>query len=136
MNKPVSSFQEYKAVIRAMISSQSAVRGYQGRMAEAVGCPKSYFSQVLNSKAHLNQEQAMRLCLFWSLNEIETEYFLELLNLAKTNFPPLIARIKKRLQSLKAQAENLAERFVNAHFLDGELECDSHPSGYQGLSNA
>ncbi len=99
-------------------------------MSEAVGCPKSYFSQVLHSKAHLSQDQAMRLCMFWSMNEIETEYFLELLNLAKANFPPLVGRIKKRLKLLKDQIENLAERFANAQFLDGEKEAFYYSAWY------
>jgi uncharacterized protein (TIGR02147 family) len=130
MGNAIFKYQDYKALIRAMITNHSAVRGYQGRMSEAVGCPKSYFSQVINSKAHLSQEQAMRLCLFWSLNESETEFFLELVNLAKTNFPPLMERIKKRLQVIQAQAENLADRFTKARFLNREKEAYYYSAWY------
>ena len=130
MYSSIISFNDYKSFIRAKIKENASVRGYQGRMAEAVGCPKSYFSQVLNSKAHLNQDQAMRLCLFWSLSENEMEYFLELVNLARASFPPLVGRIKKRLQSIKTQAENLADRFANARFLDAEKEAFYYSAWY------
>ena len=105
-----------------MTTRQNQGRGYQGKMARAAGCPQSYFSQILNANAHLNPEQALRLCMFWNLSDNETEFFLELVNLARTDFQPLVKRIKDRLQVIRQHANDLAERFASSRFLSTEKE--------------
>lgn len=120
MNSFLFNSLDYKAFIKHQSSANKDKRGYQGQMAHAAGIPRSYFSRVLNSKAHLNGEQAIRLTAFWSFSELETEYFLELVTLGRTEFPPLIKRTKKRLQALKLQVENISKRFSNINALDQE----------------
>ena len=106
---------DYKEVILKYIDANATVRGYQRQLAEAAKCQKSYFSHMLhNEKTHLNQEQMLRLAMFWNLSTLETDYFLELLGLAKTTFEPLRRRIKGRLQSLKGATENLSQRYAEA----------------------
>ena len=53
MTRAIFTYRNYKEFIEAQIMDHAEVRGYQGRMAEAMGCPRSYLSQVLHSKAHL-----------------------------------------------------------------------------------
>jgi uncharacterized protein (TIGR02147 family) len=122
MKENIFSFSDYKAFIRHLTRIHKPARGYQGQMANAAGCPRSYFSRVLNSKAHLSSEQALKLADFWSLPDTESEYFLELLAMAKTDFPPLIKRIKKRLEKLRLEVANLSTRFKETTMLDRDKE--------------
>lgn len=103
-------YSSYRAYIQAQIKAHKEIRGYQGKMADVAKCQKPYFSTVLSGKVNLSPEQAMRLTLFWQLSGAETDYFVELVNLERTDFPPLKARIKSHLSELKAGAENLSKR--------------------------
>lgn len=105
------NLMDYKTFILEQIEKNSAERGYQKRLASAAKCHASYLSHVLHSDHHLHPDQAMGLCLFWSLSSEETDWFLELVNLARTQSAPLRRRIEQRLKSLKEKQENLSEKF-------------------------
>lgn len=107
----IFSFQSYKQLLKAMISENENVRGYQTKMAAAAKCHRSYLSQLLRSKQNLNPDQAMRLATFWNFSQTETAYFVELVNLARTDYLPLQSLIKKRLEQLRRENDNLAVRY-------------------------
>lgn len=130
MTSALFSFSHYKDFLREQCSVNGKIRGYQGKMAQAAGCPRSYLSRILNSKAHLSPEQAMKLSVFWALSEPETEYFLELVNLARTSLPLLTRRIRKRLQGIKQQAENFSKRFSEVETLNHEMEFHYYSAWY------
>ena len=100
------TYTDYKKYIRDKIELNEGERGYQGKLAEAANCQKSYFSQVLKGDTNLSLDQAMGLVEFWNLNERETEYFLELVTLARSSYPPLIKVIKEKLRNLREKYEN------------------------------
>lgn len=122
MKKNLFSFWDYKEFLRQQTRLNESTRGYKSQIAKAAGCPPSYLSRVMNAKAHLSQEQAIKLAVFWTLSPVETEYFLELVNLGKTSLPLLTRRIRNRLLSLKAESENLSNRFSATTTLDHEKE--------------
>jgi hypothetical protein len=102
-------FADYKDFIRGKIEANQGERGYQGKLAQAARCQKSYFSQVLKSETNLSLDQAMGLAEFWNLNESEAEYFLELVTLARSSYPPLVRVIKERLRGLVEKHERLSK---------------------------
>lgn len=107
----LSGFTSYRAVVRHFIELHAEVRGYQGRLAEAAGVQKSYFSAMLANRTDLSPEAGMKLSLFWGFSKTQTDYFLELLSLDRTEFAPLKKRISERLAAMRNEAENLSERF-------------------------
>ncbi len=111
-------FDDYKAFLKLHISENSAQRGYITLLARAASCQKSYLSQVLKGHAHLTPEHAMGLALFWSLDDIESEFFIQLVNLGRTSFSPLKNKILMRLQSLREEKENLGRRFKQGALAD------------------
>lgn len=113
----VFGFTEFREYIKAEVADKDAIRGYQGRIAEAANCQKSYFSRVLRGDAKLNSDQAMRLALFWQMSEEETEYFLALVALDRADFEPLRKRLRKKLETLRARGTDLSKRFATT----GEL---------------
>lgn len=105
------SANDYKKIIRKAIEANAEIRGYQGKLAAAAGCQNSYLSKVLGAaKAHLSPEQGLRVAQFWRLGDTETDYFLELIGLARTTYAPLVARTKERLRLIKERHENLSSR--------------------------
>lgn len=113
-------FKDYRAYIKAQIQAHKEIRGYQGKLADVAKCQKPYFSNVLSGKVNLSAEQAMRLTLFWQLLGTEADYFLELVNLERTDFQPLKARIKNHLSGLRAASENLSKRIPQNLKIDAE----------------
>lgn len=49
-------------------------------LADKLRCHPTFISQVINAKADLNHDQAIRLCQFLDLAEDETEFFIDMLN--------------------------------------------------------
>ncbi|OFZ20333.1 MAG: hypothetical protein A2X94_01080 [Bdellovibrionales bacterium GWB1_55_8] len=109
--------RDYREFIRSKIKENQDSRGYQGRLAEAAGCQRSYFSQVLNSHVNLTADHAAGLCLFWSLDPDETEYFIGLVSLAKAGSPQLRVVFERRLAELRRKDEDLSRRFQKSESL-------------------
>ncbi|MEQ1666426.1 MAG: TIGR02147 family protein, partial [Bdellovibrionales bacterium] len=107
----IYAFEDYKDFLRENIRKNSTIRGYNTNLAKAAGCQKSYLSQVIKSNVHLTPEHAIGVALFWNLNELESEYFLQLVHLGRTSYTPLKNKIKTRLGEIKEQSENLSLRY-------------------------
>ncbi len=96
---------DYREAIQIQISREGVGRGYRTLMARAAGCQPAYLSQVLARSVHLTPEHASGLCDFWGLSELESEYFLTLVNLARSGNKRLSERLVRRLAQLKSEYE-------------------------------
>lgn len=108
----IFSTMDYKKYIRTQVEANAEEYGYKSKLADAAGCQKSFFSQVLNSHVQLTPEHALGLSKFWKLNPKEREYFLELVNFARAGTKELSDYIKEKLQALRKENENLGKRFA------------------------
>lgn len=104
-------FTEYREVIKWQIEKNESVRGYQTVLAKAAGCQRAFLSQALHSHVHLTLDHCAGLCKFWQFDDSETDYFLELVSLARSSSPSLQRIIERRIKSIKKSRLNLAERF-------------------------
>lgn len=118
----IFSYLDYKEFLQQEIAKQSETRGFQTKMAKAAKCQKSYLSQVLRSKYHITNEQAFRLCEFFGLRQLETDYFMELVNLARTDLPGLRDRILSKLKEIRESVEDLSKRYAKDEKLSDELQ--------------
>ena len=109
-NVNIYEYLDYKKFLTAKIKEGSKVRGFQTRMAKTAKCQKSYLSQVLRTKYHITTDQAFRLTQFFNFSALETDYFIELVNFARTDLAPLKERILVRLTSIKESSTNLRIR--------------------------
>ena len=64
----------------------------------------AYLSQVLMGAAHINLDQAANMAEYWSFSELEGEYFLNLVSLARASSPHLARRLKNKLYLLRQEA--------------------------------
>lgn len=114
LQRQLFSTKNYRTFIRKMIESQEGKRGYKKRLADCAGCQAAYLSQVLAEKAELTPEQAERLCQFWALSQLESEYFFQLVNLARAGTASLRERISLRLLEVKSEWQNKNSSFEKA----------------------
>lgn len=91
----------YIDIVREFISENVNTRGYQTHLAKAAGCHNSHLSHVLSGRAHLNLEQAVAICEFWGFNELHTDYFLGLVNLARAGTEKLKTNFERHLEKIR-----------------------------------
>lgn len=102
---------DYKELLREAIDENMSVYGFKSKLADAAGCGRSFFSQVLNSHVHLTPEHALGISKVLELNKSSQEYFIELVHLARAGSPELKEYIHSKLGELKRDYENLINRF-------------------------
>jgi uncharacterized protein (TIGR02147 family) len=111
MNSPVAyEFSDYKLFIKAKIEATPENRGLIGKLAEACGCQRSYFSKMLSEHVHLLPDHAFGLCEFWQMSDDEEQYFMTLLEYARSGSPRFRKRLENKLKKIKVDQENLIKR--------------------------
>ncbi len=106
-------YKNYKEYIVDRLKNEKK-RGMQSAYSKAAGCKNSYFSQMLKTKINLTQEHAINLCNLWQFNEMETEYFLLLLDYARAGTIKLKEFIHKKLNDIRRKSSELAIQFTPA----------------------
>jgi uncharacterized protein (TIGR02147 family) len=106
----VFSLQDFRAVIKAKIEESRGVKGYRSRLAEAGGFQRSFLSQVLNSSVLLTPDHALGLCRFWNFSELETDYFLNLVNLSRAQKLDLRRYYEDKIKKMREAHQDLSTR--------------------------
>lgn len=108
----VFDFNDYKQYLNSVVEQKGAVRGITSRMAEAASCQPSFLSRVLSGPVQLTPDQACGIAQFLNLSDIETDYFLNLVDFSRCGTAPLKARLKNRLETLKAMGAGITQRLA------------------------
>lgn len=104
------SIDEYRAAMRFLLSPRegSRPRGAVKKLATSLKCHSTFIAHVLNHKADLSTEQALRLCRHFNLEADETAYFLDLVHrdragdtYSKSYFDGLLKQRREDRQNLK-----------------------------------
>ncbi len=118
--KDIYKYSNYKDYIRHELTLNKSVRGYQGRLSEAAGCQKSYFSQMLSTHIHLTPEHAFGLTTFWNFAEEEARYFQDMVQFERTSHRRLKALIEARLKEAREKQAEPSRRYGGTLPLDEE----------------
>lgn len=94
----------YLVVLQEVLAENAGIRGYKSSMARAMGCQASYLSQVLVGKVNITPEQALALADFWNFEELETEFFLTLVNYERAGTERLRRRLRKAIEELREKS--------------------------------
>jgi uncharacterized protein (TIGR02147 family) len=115
-------FQEksYKTLIKKLIAESPTKRGMITKLAEHISCQRSYLSQVLHLKAHLNRDQIWAISQYFALGKNETLYFELLFEHARAGSTSYRQQIEIRLRDCRKQAEQLIHRFAEKSQLEQE----------------
>lgn len=98
------AFSNYVDFLRERINDNSSIRGYQTKLAKAAGCSPSFLTHVLNGRSDLNLEQAAALCEYWELGSIGTDFFLALVNFARSNTDALKKKFLRDIARLRYES--------------------------------
>lgn len=109
MKASIYAYRDYKQFLRDRLE-QSNERGPKARLASFIGCQLPYVSQVLNGNAHFSLEQAEACCRFLALVSNETNYFLNLVALARAGTSELKSIYKKQLDDILTKENRIAQR--------------------------
>lgn len=108
MSQSVFLFDDYRAFLRAQITSQERPWGLITSMAKAANCRRPYLSKVLRGAATLSQPQAHGVAQFWKLSGFETDYFLLMVEAERTASGPYKQFLEVKLAALRKRHEDLS----------------------------
>jgi uncharacterized protein (TIGR02147 family) len=94
--------------------------GQYAKIAEALGVHSTFVSLVFNEKRDFSMEQALLLAGFLKLTEGETEYFLDLVQLARAGNHQLKAYYRERIKRAQEESKKLSTKFAHEKQLEAE----------------
>lgn len=119
----VFDFTDYREFLKDYIKSQPKQGwGSMSKIAEAVDMTQAHISQIMAGAKDFSIEQALRLTKnFFSMSELETEYFVLLVQLERAGTVDLKNFFKKKLDSTKLEALKLKNHFTQDPLTEIEL---------------
>lgn len=127
----IFEFDRYKDFVLARIKAMPHQgRGQMGRMAAALGMHSTLASQVFRGDKNLTPEQAAKLCDFLGLNDLESSYFLGLVNLERAGNESLRKMISRELGELRRKSLHLASRLPRSTELSEEDQAVFYSNWY------
>jgi plasmid maintenance system antidote protein VapI len=105
----IFSYISYKKYLLNQLFEQEG-RGALSRLAETIGCQRSYLSRVINKDLHLTMDQAYLAAQFFQLNKNETEYFMCLVELDRCANKKYREFLQQKLLGLRQRLESLSDR--------------------------
>lgn len=106
--------KSYKKILIRLIEESQSSRGMVSRVAEAIGCQRSYLSQVLHSKVQLTKEQAWSVCVFFGLSPEETRFFECLVDHERAASPAYRAHLEAKMGDIRREAEQLSKQVAKS----------------------
>jgi uncharacterized protein (TIGR02147 family) len=104
---------DYKQFVLARIQTMPRRgRGQLSRIAKLLNIHTTMVTHIFRGKSHLSIEQALKLAQYFGMNELETEYFVELIHLARAANTESREYYSVRLTKLKSRVANLADRLA------------------------
>lgn len=128
-------FDDYKPLIRARVRQMPKQgHGQWLKIAQFTGMHTTLVSQVFKGDLHLSLEQAQRLTRYFGMTELESEYFLDLVQWARSGTAELKAVFQGRLRKIRERAENLSDRLQYDIALDEKAQALFYSSWlYSGI---
>lgn len=107
----VFEFEEYKSYLKERLRQMpKGGRGELQKISKHLRMHSTRFSHVFHGHEHLTLEQGIGLASYLGLNELESEYFMVILQLAKAGTTELRAFFEKKRKQLHDRSTQLAER--------------------------
>ena len=116
-------FNDYKLwVIKHVDSMPKRGHGQWSRIAEHLGTKAAIVTQVFKGDRDLTPEQALLLAEHFGLSNIETRYFILLVNFSRSGTYRYKQLLKSEIETLKQQATEIKNRVQQTHALSEETK--------------
>lgn len=110
---------DYKEYVRVQLKNRPKKgHGQFLKLAEFLSVHTSFISQVFKGDKDISFEQASRVAEYLGLNQLETDYFVTLVQYQRSGNTQLKQLNERRLKELSNRSKNLTERFGEFHELD------------------
>ena len=117
----VFDFENYKDFVTNRIKSMpNRGRGQFRKMSEYLNVHTTLVSQIFKGIKDLTLEQACGVADFFGLSELETEYFISLVQLERAGSERYREILRKQIAELKDKAQDLSRRLPPAQILSEE----------------
>lgn len=114
----IFEFDDYKKYVEKRISGMpKSGRGETQKIAQYLRMHSTRLSHVFRGDDHLTLEQGLELCRYFGMSELESEYFLLLLQEAKAGSQSLQEFFQKKRKQLLEKSRELSERVPGEHKL-------------------
>jgi uncharacterized protein (TIGR02147 family) len=125
----IFDYTVYREFLQAL-SRAKGQRGLQASLARAAGCQASYFSQVLNGRTHLTEDQALGIATHLEFSNVETEYLLLLLRHEKAGTQKLKEYLKNSIERVRKAQTDLSQRVKAEQIQIAEEELGKYLSSW------
>ncbi len=109
----VFEFSDYKVFVHKKLrDSSNKGHGQYSRIAKHLSIHTSMVSQVFNGPKHLTFEQACGVCSYFGFTELETDYFVALVQLERAGTQEAREKCQRDINRLRSQSESLKDRLT------------------------
>jgi uncharacterized protein (TIGR02147 family) len=127
----VFNFEDYRAFIRKRVDAMPRKgHGEFRKMAEFLGIQTSMLSQIMAGHREMNAETAASLCEYFGLNDLESDYFLCLVQIERAGSARLKAQLRRQLEMLHARSAEVEKRVSKTHELDDTARATFYSQWY------
>lgn len=115
----VYDFDSYRDFLNAWIDASKA-RGSKSRLAQAAGVSASMMSLIFKGEKLMSMEQAAEVAEFLNLNDLETDFFLLLVELGRAGSFKLRRKLERKKREMQAAARKITNRVKKDRELSDE----------------
>jgi uncharacterized protein (TIGR02147 family) len=101
----IFKYLDYKTWLADRLNEEG--HGAITRLAKAMECQRSYFSQVLTGHVHLTPDQAFKLGHGLLMNEVERKYLSHMVDYARANDRDYRAHLKSEMEKITSEFNRL-----------------------------
>lgn len=122
MRVDIYKFNEYKTYLSEVAKKREDSWGIWSKLAAAAGCQATYLSQAMKGKVQLTSDHIIGIAEFLELSDSETEFFLLLLEKARSGTKNHSHYISRRISKMRSEQENLSKIFSGPPLEVGQKE--------------
>jgi uncharacterized protein (TIGR02147 family) len=127
----VFDFKDYQKFLESYVASLPRNGfGELVKIAKAVNVHPSLITLVLKNKKHLTIEQAFDFCEYAGFIELETDYFLKLVQWARAGTPNLKKKLQLEATALKEKSREVKNRLAQPKEISNEVRAVFYSQWY------
>lgn len=117
--------KDYKKIISDRISAlPNHGRGEWARLARKLRVAPVVVSQIFRGSRDLTMDQALLVATHFTMSEIETEYFLLLVQSARAATPELRKRLNAQIDKIRSRAKEIKERVSKSQTVSDNVQAE------------
>jgi uncharacterized protein (TIGR02147 family) len=130
----VYDYLNYRNFLKDWIQAESKKsKGIQTKLAAAAGVSSTLISRILSGSKNLTSEQANEMAEYFGFNDVETRYFILLVEIERAGTVKLKNRL---LNEAKSVAKKVSVRIANSSQINEEIKSVFYSSWiYSGIRN-